>query len=123
MTSPAFVSYLAGMKVEQAFTALADGIREHGQPICQQTDPEYWFPEAGGERYESLVAKKYCGECPVQRQCALYAIAADENYGIWGGLNDRQRVDVRNGRVSLEQAFRMSEVRSAKVRLPISHRQ
>jgi WhiB family redox-sensing transcriptional regulator len=114
------VSYRAGMKVEQAFTALADSIREHGQPVCQQTDPEYWFPEAGGERYESLVAKKYCGECPVQRQCALYAIAADEAYGIWGGLNDRQRVDVRNGRISLEEAFRMSEVRSAKVRLPIS---
>jgi len=111
------------MKVEQAFTALADGIKEHGAPICQQTDPEYWFPEAGGERYESLVAKKYCGECPVQMQCALYAITAGEDYGIWGGLNDRQRVDVRNGKITLEQALRVSEVRSAKVRLPISHRQ
>jgi WhiB family redox-sensing transcriptional regulator len=111
------------MKVEQAFTELAEAIRKHGEPVCQQTDPEYWFPEAGGERYESLVAKKYCGECPVQRQCAIYAIAADESYGIWGGLTDRQRVDVRNGRMTLDQAFRMSEVRSAKVKLPISHRQ
>ena len=116
-------NYRAGMKVERAFTELAEAIREHGAPVCQETDPEYWYPEAGGERYESLVAKKYCGECPVQRQCAIYAIEADEHYGIWGGLTDRQRVDVRNGRMTLDQAFRMSEVRSAKVRLPISHRQ
>jgi WhiB family redox-sensing transcriptional regulator len=111
------------MRADQAFTQLAEAIKKHGASICQEIDGEMWFPEAGGERYESLVAKKYCGECPVQRECALYAIAAGEQYGIWGGLNDRQRVDVRNGKITLEQALRVSEVRSAKVRLPISHRQ
>ena len=106
------------MKVEQAFTALADAIKTHGAPICQETDPEMWFPDLGGESYEMRVAKKLCGECPVQVQCARYAIEAVEMYGIWGGLTASQRQDVRTGKVTLEYALKRSEQRVAKTLLP-----
>lgn len=107
------------MKVEQAFTALAEGIKQHGAPVCQTTDPEYWFPDLGGESKEMRIAKKYCGECPVQRECAIYAIVAYEPYGIWGGLTFNQRQDIRNGRSTLEKAMAQSEARVRRTKLPV----
>ena len=106
------------MKTEQAFTALAEGIKKHGEPVCQTTDPEMWFPDLGGESYEMRVAKKYCGECPVQRECAIYAITANEAYGIWGGLTASQRQDVRVGRSTLAKAMAASESRVKRTKLP-----
>lgn len=107
------------MKVEQAFTALADAIKKNGPPVCQETDPESWFPESGGESYELRVAKKYCGSCPAQRECAVYAIVANEMYGIWGGLTANQRQDIRNGRTTLDKALAASESRVKRTRLPM----
>jgi hypothetical protein len=105
------------MKVEQAFTALADGIKKHGAPVCQEIDGELWFPEAGGESYELRQAKKICSECPVQLLCAKYALAADEAYGIWGGLTPSQRDDIRKGRITLEKALARSADRVKNFRL------
>ena len=36
-------------------------------------------------------AKSVCAACPVQVQCLEHAVAADERYGIWGGLNQDER--------------------------------
>jgi hypothetical protein len=105
------------MKVERAFTALADGIKKHGAPVCQEIDGEMWFPEAGGESYELRAAKKICSECPVQLLCAQYAIVADEAYGIWGGLTPNQRDDIRKGKISVERALQRSADRVVNFRL------
>ncbi len=108
------------MKAEQALTELAEAIKKHGEPVCQTRDPEMWFPEAGGESYEMRVAKKYCGQCPVQRECAIYGIVSVEIYGIWGGLSPRQRQDVRMGKISLEKAMAQSKSRTRKTNLPLA---
>lgn len=79
------------MKPERAFTALADAIRKHGAPVCQEIDGELWFPESGGESYEQRRAKKFCEECPVKAECLNFAIVNREEYGIWGGLTVRER--------------------------------
>lgn len=107
------------MKEDQAFTILAEAIRQSGPPVCQETDPESWFPELGGESYEMRVAKKYCGMCPVQRECANYAIVANEAYGIWGGLTASQRQDIRVGRTTLDKALAASEARVKRTHLPV----
>ena len=36
-------------------------------------------------------AKSICAACPVRQRCLEYAIAADERYGIWGGLTKDER--------------------------------
>lgn len=105
------------MKVEQAFTALADGIRKHGAPVCQEIDGELWFPEAGGESYELRQAKKICSECPVQLLCAQYALVADEAYGIWGGLTPNQRDDIRRGKITVQAALERSADRVKNFRM------
>ncbi len=105
------------MKAEQAFTALAEAIRAKGTPVCQEVDGELWFPESGGESYELRMAKKLCGTCPVQRECAVYALIADESYGIWGGLTPNQRDDIRRGKTTLDKALARSAARVEKFKL------
>lgn len=62
------------------------------QALCQQTDPELFFPEKG----ESAVpAKQVCGRCPVQRDCLDYALANDERFGVWGGTSELDRRRMR----------------------------
>lgn len=35
--------------------------------------------------------KEVCGHCPVADLCLAYAIANDEKFGIWGGMDRRER--------------------------------
>lgn len=36
-------------------------------------------------------AKQVCAACPVRARCLDHAIATEERYGIWGGLNQDER--------------------------------
>ncbi|MGG7510924.1 WhiB family transcriptional regulator [Plantibacter sp. YIM 135249] len=56
--------------------------------LCAQTDPELFIVDQGGS---SKPAKKVCRNCDVRVQCLEYALAHDEQWGIWGGLSRRQR--------------------------------
>ncbi len=56
--------------------------------LCRQTDPEVFFPEAGG-RVEP--AKRVCRSCEVRTQCLDYAMAHHERFGVWGGRSERER--------------------------------
>lgn len=85
------------MNSNQALTALAEGIRKHGTPACQETDPEAWFPEGGSPNPSLHPAIKLCKACPVRQLCLEFAIINKEAYGIWGGLNSRQRFRLRRG--------------------------
>ena len=58
------------------------------QALCAQTDPEAFFPEKGGSTRE---AKRVCQNCEVRSECLDYALANDERLGIWGGLSERER--------------------------------
>lgn len=58
--------------------------------LCAQTDPETFFPEkARGSSARN--AKKICTSCEVRTQCLAYALANNERFGIWGGLNENER--------------------------------
>jgi WhiB family transcriptional regulator, redox-sensing transcriptional regulator len=56
--------------------------------LCAQTNPESFFPKKGGR---NLDAKKVCGRCAVRSDCLAYALENNEQFGIWGGLSERQR--------------------------------
>lgn len=56
--------------------------------LCQQTDPEVFWPEKGGSTRE---AKKICSRCEVRPDCLQYALDHDERTGIWGGLSELER--------------------------------
>lgn len=56
--------------------------------LCNQTDPEAFFPEKGGS---TRAAKTVCLGCEVRQQCLDYALSNGERFGIWGGLSERER--------------------------------
>ncbi len=62
--------------------------------LCAQVGTEMFFPDKGGS---SKDAKRICDACPVRQQCLEYALANAENYGIWGGMSERERRALRRG--------------------------
>ncbi|MFD5697501.1 WhiB family transcriptional regulator [Streptomyces lasiicapitis] len=54
---------------------------------------EIWFPHER-DRKTIRYAKSVCASCPVQPQCQEWALAEREEYGIWGGLTERERVSI-----------------------------
>lgn len=80
------------------------------QGLCAQQielSPDSWFPLGGpGPNPTNRVnrtpaaqeAKRVCGECPVRVQCLEYAFEADERHGIWGGLDQYERRELKDRR-------------------------
>jgi Transcription factor WhiB len=58
-----------------------------------------WFPPRDKELYKTIAekSKAVCygrdglPECPVRKECLLYADAMDDTHGIWGGMSHRER--------------------------------
>jgi WhiB family redox-sensing transcriptional regulator len=56
--------------------------------LCQETDPEEFFPEVGED---AKAAKRVCGGCEVRAECLEYALEHDQRFGVWGGTSERER--------------------------------
>lgn len=62
-----------------------------GRPCADH--PEEFFADSNREQ---KLATQVCQlECPIQSQCLLYALEADERYGVWGGTTERERERLR----------------------------
>ncbi|MBT1162860.1 WhiB family transcriptional regulator [Bifidobacterium sp. SO1] len=63
---------------------------------CAREDPELFFPTGGLYQPDRVAkAKKICTSCPVVDECLSYAMDHNELFGIWGGLTEKQRVDLK----------------------------
>jgi WhiB family redox-sensing transcriptional regulator len=60
--------------------------------LCAQVDPDLFFPERGDS---TLPAKRICARCEVRAECLDAALARGERWGIWGGLSEHQRRQLR----------------------------
>jgi WhiB family redox-sensing transcriptional regulator len=58
--------------------------------------PERELPTA--RRLREHQAKEICGRCPVVAPCRAHALARREQYGIWGGLSERDRAAIWSAR-------------------------
>lgn len=63
------------------------------QALCANADPELFFPPDGDS---GALAKQICSRCTVQPECLAYAIDANEEFGIWGGMTWKERNQVRD---------------------------
>lgn len=59
---------------------------------CRDEDPELHFPVA--DRAKAAAAKDVCRRCPVAKPCLTFALKTRQEYGIWGGLDERQRAAI-----------------------------
>jgi WhiB family redox-sensing transcriptional regulator len=60
------------------------------RPKCAEApDPEIFFPAKSDAK--ALDAKWYCHRCPIREQCLTTALEEGLLFGVWGGLNERER--------------------------------
>lgn len=81
-------------------SSLLQKIRWKG--ICNESVASLFFApykEPANQRSTRVrLAKEVCAACPVIEECAEYAIEAQEEYGVWGGMNEKERNAFRRRR-------------------------
>ena len=62
---------------------------------CRNSDPDTFFPVGTTGAAIDMIDKAtaICRSCSVQEECLLYALATNQEAGVWGGLpeDDRRR--------------------------------
>jgi WhiB family redox-sensing transcriptional regulator len=43
-------------------------------------------------------AKAVCEDCAARAACLEFAVSTNQEYGIWGGMSEEERRDVRRAR-------------------------
>jgi WhiB family transcriptional regulator, redox-sensing transcriptional regulator len=81
-----------------------DDWRDHS--ACRDTDPDLFFPVGTtGPAIEQIEnAKTVCRQCDVQRECLDYALATNQDSGIWGGTSEEERRALRRQYVARRKA-------------------
>lgn len=69
------------------------------EAACRDLPTELFFPIGHGPRAQAQthLAKEICGACAVRGECLDYALATNARYGVFGGLSEDERRDVRRG--------------------------
>jgi len=64
---------------------------------CRDTDPDLFFPVGTtGPAIEQIAsAKTVCGECDAQTDCLEFALATNQDSGVWGGTSEEERRKLR----------------------------
>ena len=77
------------------------------QAGCRNTDPDALFVQGAAQNR----AKALCFGCPVRAECLADALDNQIEYGVWGGMTERQRravlkksPEVTSWRTVLEEA-------------------
>jgi WhiB family redox-sensing transcriptional regulator len=64
---------------------------------CRDTDPDLFFPiGTTGPAIEQIdAAKAVCRQCEVQAPCLEFALATNQEAGVWGGASEEERRKLR----------------------------
>lgn len=57
------------------------------QAHCREVDPEELFVRGAAQRQAAVI----CRHCPVVLQCRADALDNRVEFGVWGGMTERQR--------------------------------
>jgi len=55
--------------------------------LCRQTDPDELFVRGAAQRKAAVI----CRHCPVMQECGADALDNRVEFGVWGGMTERQR--------------------------------
>jgi WhiB family redox-sensing transcriptional regulator len=83
-------------------TGIQDSWNWQSRGACRDAGTDQFFHpefERGRNREDRVAAAKVlCARCPVVTACAEYALAAEEPYGTWGGVDELERAAVIKAR-------------------------
>jgi WhiB family transcriptional regulator, redox-sensing transcriptional regulator len=57
------------------------------QGLCLTTDPDKLFVRGAAQRKAAAL----CRDCPVKAECLADALDNEVEFGVWGGMTERQR--------------------------------
>ena len=81
----------AGQQVRQRSIADSERSFERGEwvtmAVCRSGDPDALFVRGAEQRKAAAI----CRRCPVQMECRADALDNKVEFGVWGGLTERQR--------------------------------
>jgi WhiB family redox-sensing transcriptional regulator len=55
--------------------------------LCKSTDPDELFVSGAAQHQAAVI----CRRCTVMQECAADALDNQVEYGVWGGMTERQR--------------------------------
>ena len=92
-------------------TSLALGSTDYSwrrNASCKDTDPELFFPigTTGQALIQISEAKVVCDECAVRGKCLDFALETNQDWGIWGGMSEEERRDIRRRRAAERRTSR-----------------
>jgi WhiB family redox-sensing transcriptional regulator len=76
-----------------------------GRSLCAGENPDIFFPPHGAA---GTKAREVCAACPVRSDCLKYATEADE-FGIWGGLDQQERRNLKRRRQRCRDAAQVKD--------------
>lgn len=64
---------------------------------CRDTDPDLFFPvgTTGLALDQIEAAKSVCRQCEAQTACLEFALATNQESGVWGGTSEEERRKLR----------------------------
>ena len=64
---------------------------------CRDTEPELFFPigTTGMATDQIESAKRVCHHCDAQKACLEFALATNQESGVWGGTTEDERRKLR----------------------------
>ncbi|CAN5861108.1 WhiB family transcriptional regulator [soil metagenome] len=74
-----------------------DSDRWHKYAACRDTDPDLFFPvgTTGPAIDQIEAAKAVCRQCDAQAECLEFALATNQDSGVWGGTAEEDRRKLR----------------------------
>ena len=69
----------------------AESWRDAG--LCRWHDPNFFFPVGRGQAAaeQTETAKGFCLLCPSREPCLAFAVATQQELGVWGGTSPEER--------------------------------
>lgn len=75
-------------------TALAEDLHWQARAACHEVEPDTLFVQGAAQRE----ARSVCQGCPVRLECLADALDSRTEFGVWGGLTERERRALRRRR-------------------------
>jgi hypothetical protein len=86
----------------EPYQQFRDVMDQHDQLPCSNYPDAFFYDDetqSRGKRWNYQIAKELCSLCPIRVQCLDYALAADEDYGVWGGLSPVERRQLKRKKI------------------------
>ena len=89
-----------GRRIERVFRNVDERMEWTSSARCIGVEPDLFFPvgTTGPAVEQTERAKGICRGCPVIQECLEWSLATAQDAGVWGGLSEEERREIRRER-------------------------